>query len=304
MPSRNTLLYITTVLIWGSTWLAIEFQLGVVDPAVSLVWRFALASGLMLVWSRFQGGWPRFSLSQHLWSAALGFCLFCANYLLFYNATGLLTSGLVAVSFSSIVVFNILFGALFFRQPLRGRVVAGAALGLGGIALIFAPELGHLSLADSALKGLLLCVAATIFASFGNLISGRNQRAGIPVLQGTAVGMGYGALFLAGMAVVMGRSFVLDLSAPYLLSLLYLAVLGSVVAFWCYLTLLGRIGADRASYASVMFPVVALALSTVFEGYQWTLEAGLGLGLVVAGNLLVLTRGSRQLHPTLARAAE
>ncbi|GEO81311.1 DMT family transporter [Pararhodospirillum oryzae] len=304
MPSGNALLYITTVLIWGSTWFAIEFQLGVVDPAVSLVWRFSLAATLMLGWAALRREWPRYTVRQHAWLVALGFCLFGANYMLFYVATGLLTSGLVAVSFSTIVGFNILFGALFFGQPVRGRVVAGAVMGLAGIALVFLPELQHLSLEDKALRGLLLCLLATVAASFGNLISGRNQRQGIAVVPGTGVAMAYGTGLIALFALATGRTFSIDLSAPYLLSLAYLAVFGSVVAFWCYLTLLGRIGADRAAYASVLFPVVALALSTFFEGYVWTVPAVLGLALVLGGNLLVLSRPKLRPQAVLAPAIE
>ncbi|MCF8479221.1 MAG: DMT family transporter [Rhodospirillum sp.] len=286
----SPLLYVLTVLIWGSTWFAIVHQLGVVDPVVSLIWRFGLAGIIMLVFSRLTEAWIPLSRRAHLWIGAQGFCLFSGNYLLFYWATGLLPSGLVAVVMSSIVGMNILFGALFFGRPVDRRVLAGAILGLFGIVCIFLPEMDNLSLADGGTRGLALCLMATVLASFGNLLAGRNQRAGIPVARSTALGMGYGTAFLVLLALVQGLPFRFDFHLPYILSLLYLIFLGSVVAFWCYLTLLGRIGADRAAYAMVLFPVVALGLSTVLEGYQWTAGAGVGLLLVSAGNVIVLRK--------------
>ncbi|MBK1663125.1 EamA family transporter [Rhodospirillum rubrum] len=286
----NLLLYLATILIWGTTWLGIVFQLGVVDPAVSLVWRFGLASLIMVGWALARGQSLRFSVSDHAWLALQGISLFCANYLLIYTATGLLRSGLVAVACSTIVAMNIVLGAAFFGQPIRPRVAAGAGLGLLGITLVFSPEFSHLSLGDEALRGFVFCLIGTAFASLGNLLAGRNQRAGIGVIAGSGLGMGYGALAMALFAALSGKAFLVDLSLPYLGSLLYLAVFGSVIAFGCYLTLLGRIGADRASYCAVVYPVVALGLSTAFEGYRWSAAGAAGLALVLAGNLLILRR--------------
>jgi drug/metabolite transporter (DMT)-like permease len=127
-------------------------------------------------------------------------------------------------------------------------------------------------------------------ASIGNLVSGRNQRNGVPVIQTNGWGMIFGSMVAAIAAAVMGRDFIIDWNAPYLLSLAYLSLFGSVLAFGAYLTLLGRIGADRAAYATVLFPLVALALSTFFEGYEWTAEAAVGVVLVIAGNILALAR--------------
>lgn len=290
MGAGNLGLYTATVLIWGSTWLAIEFQLGLVDPAVSLVWRFGCATLIMVVWSLFRGGFSAVRPGDLPWLAAQGVCLFGANYLLFYLAASLLPSGLLAVSFSTIVGMNILFGALFFGLPVKPRLVVGALIGLSGIGLIFLPEIRSLSLSDDAALGLVLCLVATALASFGNLVSGRTQKTGVPVIQGNALGMAFGTLVLTLFALATGKPFAFDPSAGYVLSLGYLIVFGSVIAFWCYLTLLGRIGADRAAYAMVLFPVVALCLSTLFEGYRWTPEAWAGLALVVLGNLLVLAR--------------
>lgn len=284
----NGFLYAATVLIWGTTWFAIIFQLGVVAPEVSIVWRFLTASLTLFAWCLVTGRSLRFPLNRHFWMALQGGFLFSGNYLIFYFAQYYVTSGLIAVSFSLIIVFNIGFGALLFGQPIRPRVVAGATVGLGGIALLFLPELRTFDLADDGFRGMLMCVGGTLMASFGNLISGRNQRSGLPVIQTNAWGMLYGSGIAALVAVALGREFIVDWQAPYILSLVYLSLFGSVLGFGAYLTLLGRIGADRAAYATVLFPLVALALSTLFEGYQWTLPALVGVVLVIAGNILAL----------------
>jgi drug/metabolite transporter (DMT)-like permease len=197
---------------------------------------------------------------------------------------------MVAVVFSGMVVLNILNGALFLRTPVEGSVLIGAVLGLAGICLVFRPQLASFSLANHGLFALLLCLAATQSASLGNILSVRNQRRGLPVMQSNAWGMSYGALFMILAALATGRPFTVELSAAYLGSLGYLSIFGSVIAFGCYLTLVGRIGAGRAAYASLLFPLVALGLSTLFEGYRWSAEAALGVALILGGNFIALRR--------------
>jgi drug/metabolite transporter (DMT)-like permease len=287
---ENLLLYATTVLIWGSTWLVITFQLGTVNPILSVAYRFTLASVLLLVYARLRKSNLRFSARQHLFFGLQGVLLFSLNYLLVYLAEQRLTSGLVAVIFSMLVFMNILIGALFLGTPVRRNVVFGALIGLVGISLVFLPELKAFSLQDSGFVGLLLSLVGTLFASLGNIVSARNQREGLPVIQTNAFGMGYGAILMVIFALVAGVPFTFETTPAYIISLLYLAVFGSVIAFGAYLTLLGRIGADRAGYASLLFPIVALGLSTLFEGYQWSTAAVIGVLLVLAGNFLVLSR--------------
>ncbi|HEY9164115.1 MAG TPA: EamA family transporter, partial [Magnetovibrio sp.] len=277
-------------LIWGSTWYAITLQLGVVDPVVSVAYRFAIAALFLLAWCWVRGKAMRYALRAHGWMALQGLFLFCANYAVFYIATGYVTSGLVAVVFSTIAAWNLLFSRLFFATPVEARVLVGAVLGIAGLSLVFWPQIEILDLHDDAALGLLLCIIATVLASFGNMASSRNQRSGLPVLQSNAFGMAYGALFTAAYAAWTGRDFLWDASASYLGSLLYLSLFGSVLAFGAYLTLLGRIGAGRAAYAAVLFPVVALSLSVALEGYAFTPLATMGAALVLGGNVLVLAR--------------
>lgn len=283
-------LYTATVLIWGSTWYAITLQLGVVDPLVSVAYRFAIAALILLAWCVGRGKAMRYSVRDHGWMALQGLFLFSVNYAVFYVATGYVTSGLVAVVFSTIAAWNLLFSKLFFGTPVEARVLIGAAIGVFGLSLVFWPQIETLGLHDDAAFGLLLCIIATVLASFGNMASSRNQRSGLPVLQSNAYGMAYGAAFTAAYAAWTGRAFVWDASASYLGSLLYLALFGSVLAFGAYLTLLGRIGAGRAAYAAVLFPVVALSLSIALEGYAFTPLATMGAALVLSGNVLVLAR--------------
>lgn len=287
------LLYAATVLIWGSTWLAIRFQLGVVAPDLSVVYRFALASALLLGYCLLTRRPLHYPLRAHGFIALQGLFLFCANYILFYLAAQHVPTGLLAVVFTLILPMNVVNGALFLGAPVDRRVVIGGAIGLAGMSLLFWPEIAAFEASSGALLGLGLAVAATLSASLGNMVAARNLRVGLPVMQTNALGMSYGALLTLAFVVVRGAPLAFDDSIGYLASLLYLAVFGSVVAFGCYLTLVGRIGLDRAAYAMVLFPVVALALSTVFEGYRWTLFAMAGVAFILAGNLIVLRKPRR-----------
>lgn len=293
MNLQNAFLYALTSLIWGSTWLAITFQLGTVDPEISVVYRFALASGILLAYSLIRRLPMRFTLREHGLMALQGLTLFSVGYVLVYVAELHLASGYVAIVFSLIVVLNVFFGAVFLRDPIRPRVLFGGAIGIAGLIIVFLPTLGGLSLSGGAGLGLALALAGTIIASLGNIVSARNQRRKIPIVQANAYGMGYGALITLFIALVRGSEVSFDTSPEYVLSLLYLAIFGTVIAFGSYLTILGRIGPDRAGYIAVIFPVVALLLSTLFEGLTWEFLTLLGVGLVIVGNVVAMARTRR-----------
>ena len=290
---KDVLFYGITVLIWGSTWLAITFQLGAVDPMVSVVYRFSLAAILLQGWCRLRGLPMVFSREAHLSMAAQGVFLFALNYWLFYLAELYIASGLAAVVFSTIMMMNVVNGAIFLKAPVEKKVVMGGLLGLSGIMLVFKPELSAFHLGDDGLKGFLLCVGATYLASLGNILSARNQKKGLPVVQTNAWGMTYGALFMLSLSAILGRPFAVETSFAYLSSLVYLSVFGSIIAFGCYLTLVGRIGADRAGYATLLFPLVALVISTVWEGYHWSAWSLSGVGLILLGNFLMVKKSAK-----------
>ena len=289
---NNWVLYSLTVLIWGSTWIAIKFQLGVVEPMASIGHRFFLSSLLIFLFLLLRRDSMRLPLRDHPFLLLQGLCLFCGNYYFVYHAELVLTSGLVAVVFGSLMMFNVVNGAIFLGAKIHAPVVIGGLLGMLGIAAVFWPELDSLDLTDSVFVALLFCLAGIVLASFGNIIAARNKRREISVLVTNAWAMGYGAAAMYGAALVAGKAITVDWSFAYIASLLYLVIFGSIIAFWAYLTLIGRIGPDRAGYANLVFPLVALIISTLFESYQWTLPAIIGMSLVVLGNWLVM-RSSR-----------
>jgi len=289
----NASLYLITVFIWGSTWLAIKYQLGVVSPELSVAYRFGLAAVILIIFSLVRRLPLRFNIKTHGFFALQGLMLFSLNYILVYLAEGYLTSGLVAIIFSLIIVFNVLFGTIFLGNPIRKQVMVGAVLGLAGLALVFWPELSVLSISSQKIVGMILALIATVSASLGNVVSARNQKHDLPVVQTNAYGMLYGALFMLVLAVIRGAQLEFDTSPSYILSLFYLAIFGSVIAFGSYMTLLGRIGLDRAAYVTVLFPVIALVLSTIFEDLVWGLPQLVGVVLILLGNAVVLTKKGR-----------
>jgi drug/metabolite transporter (DMT)-like permease len=254
------------------------------------MWRFAIAAPLMLAFASARGERMIFSPRDHVWFAAMGAAMFSTNFTLFYYGGIYLPSGLLAVIFSLASVFNVFLGFAVLRAPIDGRVIAGGLIGFLGVAAMFYPQIAGTALSSSVLLGLALCVAGTTCFCIGNMVSALLQRRGIAVFAASGYGMAYGAAGLALFAAFRGSPFIIDSTLAYIGGLLFLAVISSVVAFGSYLTLLGRIGADRAGYSTVMFPVVALAVSTVLENYRWTLPAIIGLVAVMAGNLIVLRK--------------
>jgi drug/metabolite transporter (DMT)-like permease len=286
----NLGLYTVAVLIWGSTWLVIKFQLGVVSPVVSVAWRFALAAAMLLAYSAARRRPLRFSARDHLWIALQGMLMFGLNYVGVYLAEQDLTSGLVAVVFSIVVSMNAVGMRVFYSQPIRTVTIVAAFIGVAGVALVFWPEIRGLSNSAVQLRGLEVALAATAIASLGNMVAARIHRRGLPVMQVNAWAMLYGAALVALVAVASRQRFSFDLSWPYVASLVYLSLFGSALAFGAYLTLMRRIGADRASYTAVAIPVVALLLSSVFEQLRWQFATFAGVALCVAGNVLMLRR--------------
>jgi drug/metabolite transporter (DMT)-like permease len=297
----NSLLYVITVFVWGSTWFAIEFQLGVVAPEVSIVYRYAGASILLFAWSRFRGLNLAFGLRQHGWFVLLGLLLFGLNYILAYRAQIYITSALTAIAFSTIVWMNILNARIFFGVKAVPGVLFGSLLGVAGILTLFMPQVGELTMTDTVLYGSVFAVLGAVVASFGNMVSQAAQKRSLPIIQSNAWGMFYGAILTGIVALIEGHPFVFEFSFGYVASLAYLTVFGSIVAFGAYLTLLGRIGAHKAGYAMVTFPVIALILSMLFEGLKLDASIVTGTILVLAGNLLVLRAKPPRPKPRLAQ---
>jgi drug/metabolite transporter (DMT)-like permease len=287
-PSNPVTLFVTSTLIWGTTWLAIKYQLGSVAPEVSVAYRFLLAALILAAWCAATGRSLRFTRRQHEFIALQGVLLFGLNYVAVYWAEQYATSGLVAVVFATIVFMNPIGARLAFGTPLGARTLFAAALGVAGVALLFLPELRAAGPGGEAALAIALAVAATVIASAGNLAAVRAQRASIAILPGTAWGMFYGALIAAVAAVLHGVPWRFEATASYIASLLYLAVFGSVVAFGSYLTLLKRVGPTPSAYVGVGTPVVALAFSTMFEGYRWTWVAALGVALALTSFWIAL----------------
>lgn len=283
-------LYALLVFCWGTSWIGLKYQVGVVAPEVSIAWRFGLAAPIMFAWAWLAGMPLRFGAWEHARFALAGILMFSTNFIFAYHGALTLTSGLVSVVFSLTSVVNIVLGALFLGQRIELRVAIGAVLGATGIAMMFAPDLMAAGGRHGVLAGLAFSFGATLTFCLGNMLSVLSQRRAIPVIPATAWGMAYGTLWTTLLAVVTGATFTIEWTARYLGSLAFLVFSATVLAFFAYLTLLGRIGAARAGYATVMFPVVALAISSYAEDYHWSGLALAGLALVLAGNGLVLSK--------------
>ena len=269
--------------------MAIPFQLGVVAAEVSVGYRFGIAAIALYVYalaSRRKLAVPVYTFPIIFLQGTL---LFCINYFFVYYGTARITSGLVAVVFTMILPLNAVFDRLFFGTRVDGRLALSAVLGIGGIVMIFWPEVSSLSLGDQTVVGIGLVLIGTIIASLGNMCAVVNTRRELPVIAVNAHAMTFASLLALLLSFVIGREFAFSMTTGYVISLLYLAVFGSAVAFGCYLALIRHIGSARAAYSSLLFPVVALIISTVFEGYRWTPVAAIGILLTLGGNWLVLS---------------
>jgi len=290
MRVNNFWLFAIPALIWGTTWYVIKFQLGSVDPLVSVVYRFLLAGTIMIAYCLVKKVNLRFSFQDHLFMVMQGFFLFGINYWLVYEAEQHIASGLMAVAFSMIIFMNAGFGALFLGKPLNKKVLIAALAGLTGTGLIFSSGLFSVNFSDQMLIGAILAILSVVLASLGNISSARNSASGIPVIQANAFGMLYGGLLMGIVAILLDRPFTFEFTNAYFYSLIYLTLFGSITAFAGYLTLISRIGADKAAYTLVVIPVISIGISMVFENYQLTPLSVIGILLILVGNVLALRK--------------
>lgn len=288
---KNGLLLMATILIWGTVWYAIKFQLGVTPVIVSVFYRILLAAAFLSGLSMFTSPPQKLTPSDHIYLVLMGLLLFSANYYLFYIATGYIQSGLVSLVFSTLVIVNSINKRIFFGEKISGSIIFGGTVGITGVLLLFGSELGDTRYSSDRLSGILYAFFATYLVSLGNIVSARCSKRNIPVLSSTSYGLCYGAVLCGGFILWQGYEFTIPFTAVYLSSLVYLSLFCTAIAFLLYLNLVKSAGPDKAAIATMLFPVVAMAISSVLEGYSWTPSAIAGVGLILIGSSLSFLGG-------------
>jgi drug/metabolite transporter (DMT)-like permease len=286
---RNIAAFIVLALVWGSTWLVIKDQISVVHPAWSVTWRFLLAGVVMLALCLLRGDKLALPAEAIRLAAGIGLCQFLLNFQLVYAAELHLTSGLVAVLFALMLVPNAVLGRLFLKIAIGGRFLAGSAVALGGVALLLAHEYRAAPAGMNVIAGIGLAVAAVTSASIANVLQANEVARRTPIMSLVAWSMLLGALGDAAYAWAVSGPPRFDPRPQYWLGIGYLAIIGSVLTWPLYAKLLRDWGPGKAAYNGVVVPVVAMALSTLFEGYVWTGLAIGGAVLAMAGLLTALS---------------
>ncbi|WP_034595753.1 DMT family transporter [Acinetobacter sp. CIP-A165] len=283
----NALLYASVVVIWGTTWIAISLQQqSGIAANVAVFWRFFISAMILFVFVILSRKLQKLNRTDHLFCLLQGLCVFGLNFVCFYYAVQYISSGLEAVIFSMAMIFNIINAKLFFAQQVSARFYPAALLGLLGIIALFWHDVIGADLNRNTLMGIALCVLGTYGFSLGNMISTRHQKQGLDIFTTNAYGMLYGALLMALISGFKQDNFFPSMQLSAITALLYLAVFGSVIGFTAYFYLIGRIGAGKAAYSTLLFPLVALVISTIWEGYQWHINAMIGVILILGGNAI------------------
>ena len=284
----NIFLFLLVICFWSPTWYVIKFQLGTVDPVLSVAYRFFIAALILFFFTIITKRKISFKLQDHFWFFLLGINLFSLNYILFYIANLYLISGIVAVCFSALIFMNILNERIFFQIKATYKTYLASMIGLLGLFVIFNKEIIGFTYSNKVHYGILLGIIATYFASLGNIISLRNSKNNLPIISTLSYAMLYGSIFTFIVSVILNKEIIFDISFSYITSLLFLSFVGSVLAFTLYLKLIEQIGAGRAGYIGAILPVVALIISTYFENLVWNQSISLGLFLLILGAVLVI----------------
>ena len=287
---NNFILFGITLFCWSPTWYVIKFQLGYVDPLVSVFYRFFAASLIIFIYLIIKKKNLKFSINYHLWFLFFGICLYSINYVFFYLSNTYLISAFPAVVFSTVVIMNILGEAFYFKKKPSLKTLIGATIGMIGIMIIFNDEIFNFNLSNGTHFGLFLALLGTFCASTGNMVHQRNLNNKFPLIETIAYAMFYGSLVTLLITQIKGTELLFEYTFSYIASLAYLSIIGSIFAFIFYLRLLERVGAGRAGYVGVVMPVLALLISTVFENLEWQMDLIMGLPILIIGAVLVINQ--------------
>jgi drug/metabolite transporter (DMT)-like permease len=289
----NATLFAVCIAIWGTTWLAITYQLGTVAAEMSVGYRFTLASLVLFGFCRWRGIGLRFDASTHRDLFLMGLGMYCVSYIFVYRAESHLVSGMVAVGYSASPMLAMFASRIFFGTPITRPVVLGSMLGIVGIVLVFWNEFAKVGQSSNATLGATYTALSVAISCGGTMMAMRVQKSRLPIWPSMAWGMFYGGVTALFIGAALGKPFDFVLTPAYIGTLLYLALLGSIVTFAAYLTLVQRIGAAPASYVGVMTPVVALFVSALFESMAWGVFTLAGVSLLVLGNAFMLRARSK-----------
>ena len=285
---RIALPFLAISLIWGSTWLVIIGQIDGVPPAWSVAWRFVLATAGMFGVVVATGNRLAMPLKAHGHALAVGLCQFAGNYNFVYQAERHLTSGIVAVMIGLMIVPNAVLGRLLLRQPVTARFAVGSAVAIAGIALLLVNEAREAPLGGDIGLGIWLALGAMIAASVSNVIQAGETGRLVPLVTLIGWAMLYGTAADVALAWTLSGPPVLPSDGLYWAGTVYLAIAGSVVTFPLYYGLIREIGPGRAAYHNVLVVIVAMLLSTLFEGYRWSALAIAGSALALVGLVVAL----------------
>ena len=287
---NNYILFLITLFCWSPTWYLIKFQLGYVDPLVSVFYRFIIAAIIIFIYLVIKNKNLKFSINHHFWFLFFGTCLYSINYVFFYLSNTYLISAFPAIVFSTVVIMNILGETFYFKKKPSLKTLIGATIGMIGIIIIFNDEIFNFSLSEGTHIGLFLALIGTFCASTGNMVHQRNLNNNFPPIQTIAYAMLYGSLVTLFVTQIRGAELLFENSVSYISSLLYLSIFGSIFAFVSYLKLLEKVGPGRAGYVGVVMPVLALMISTIFEKLEWQIDLIIGLPILIIGAILVINQ--------------
>ncbi len=282
--------FMVATMIWGTTWIVIRDQLGLVPPTWSIVYRFAAGAVAMFIYAALTKSPFQIGRRGHVFAAIFGFAQFVLNFNFVYRAEAFITSGLVAVLFALLIVPNALLGRAFLKQPLSRQFLVGSLVAVIGVGMLIAQEVrADSASATATILGTVFTILGVLSASVANIMQGTAQGKALPMASTLAWGMLWGTGMNAVLALVLTGAPVMEWTPAYIGGVIYLGVFASAVAFTCYFSVIRSVGPARAAYSGVLTPIIAMIISTVVEDYRWSWLAAAGGVVALAGLLIALS---------------
>jgi drug/metabolite transporter (DMT)-like permease len=287
-------LYLINISIWGMSWFCISYQVRIGSPALAVGLRFCLASLILFAWTHMTKSSVRLRPDQYVMLIAQGLSNFGVNYWMLYLACEKMPSGLVALSLTVLVGYNMVGEIVFLGRQVSRSAALGVASGFVGLALVYWQSYTHASDKSGVFVGMLLAVSGAVCASVGNLLTAKIKQDKSSQITALAISMGAGGLGMLGVAVLTGDRLYLPVTISFVGTLLYLSIFGSAIAFASYLKLIESVGPTRAAFTTLVIPLMALVVSIGLENLRLTIIALLGVGIILLANLVVRVRTPNQ----------
>ncbi len=282
---------LTIVLIGGTGFLAVSFHMNYVEKEFAIAYRMLLGGVFIIAFTLFKRRpFPKITLSNVMKILISGLFLYAINYLFVYQAILGLPSGICTLITAAIIIPNAILGHLILGTKLKIRTILGAGISFIGLVILLPGDLFDFDVSQTATFSIIIMFSSLFISSFGTVITSKFMRDGLDFYWLTGLSVLTGGVFNFIVGYLIHDSISWSMEPGHFLVWGYMAFFATAVTFILYMQIVNKFGAGNASYIWIIAPAIALNLSVVFEGMEWTPDRIIGSIIILLGSLTSLKK--------------